>query len=124
MSIEQNTFDALAERVLGALDRALGDIDGVDADFESGVLTIEFGDGECFVINSHRGARQIWMAAGANAWHFDADVQGQKWTATKTGEDLWTCIGRTVGEKLGRPITLEARRQGAGWSGGEPRRSG
>jgi CyaY protein len=124
MSVEQDTFDTLADRTLSALEHALGDVDGIDADLQGGVLTIEFVDGECFVVNSHRAARQIWMAAGASAWHFDVDVEKSQWTATKNGEELWGCIGRQIGEKLGRPLTLEVQRWGAGWSGGEPRRSG
>jgi CyaY protein len=108
MSIEQHTFDDLADRTLHSLENALCDLDGIEAELQSGVLTIEFSDGECFVVNSHGAARQIWMAAGANAWHFDVDVENDRWVATRTGEDLWACIGRTVGEKLGRPIAIDS----------------
>jgi CyaY protein len=109
MQIDQHAFDALADRTLHALESALCDIDGIDAELQSGVLTIEFGDGECFVVNSHGAARQIWMAAGANAWHFDVDIESGRWTAARTGDDLWICIGQKVGEKLGRQIALEPR---------------
>jgi CyaY protein len=110
MSIEQHSFDVLADRTLHDLESALGEVDGIDADLQSGVLTIEFGDGECFVVNSHGAARQIWMAAGAHAWHFDVDVDNGRWTAAKTGDELWTCVGGKIGEKLGRVITLDSRR--------------
>jgi CyaY protein len=110
VSIDQHTFDALADRTLHVLEIALGDVDGIDVELQSGVLTIEFGDGECFVINSHSAARQIWMAAGAIAWHFDVHADTNRWTAAKTAEDLWICVGQKVGEKLGRSITLAACR--------------
>jgi CyaY protein len=106
--MDERTFDTLAERTLRALETALNDVDGIEADLESGILTIEFMDRAKFVVNSHRAARQIWMAAGASAWHFDVDVATGRWKATKSGEELWNCIGEQVGQKLGRPLVLAA----------------
>jgi CyaY protein len=106
--LDEPTFDKLADYTLRALEAALNEVDGVEADLESGILTIEFEDRVKFVVNSHRAARQIWMAAGASAWHFDADVGNGRWIATKSGEELWSCIGREVGQKLGHPLALTA----------------
>jgi CyaY protein len=107
--IDEAEFDDLADRTLRALELALNDIEGLEADLESGILNIEFSDEERFVVNSHRAARQIWMAARANAWHFDVDPRTAVWTATKTGEDLWACLQREIGQKLGRSIALARR---------------
>jgi CyaY protein len=109
MSIEQKTFDAVADRTLHALESALCDIDGLEVDLQSGVLAIEFADGESFVVNSHGAARQIWMAAGAIAWHFGLDAETGRWKATKTGEDLWACLAEKVGAKLGRHLAFDDR---------------
>lgn len=106
---EEAAFDIAAERTLRALEIALNEVDEVDADLESGILTIEFRDGARFVINSHRAARQIWMAAFASAWHFDWDVATAKWTASKSGEELWGCVSEQVGRKLGRTLPLTPR---------------
>src|SRR6267142_7068379 len=95
--IDEATFDTTAELVLSRLESALNDVDGVDVDLESGILTIEFEDGVRFVVNSHRAARQIWMAAGASAWHFDVDQATGVWTAKKTNDELWSCIEQQVG---------------------------
>jgi iron-sulfur cluster assembly protein CyaY len=107
MPIDPFPFEVLADRTLHALEAALCEVDGIDVDLQSGVLTIEFGDGESFVVNSHSAARQIWMAAGASAWHFDGASDTPRWTAARTGEELWSCLGREVGAKLGRAIVLE-----------------
>lgn len=104
--IDERTFDATADRALHALELALNDQDGVEADLESGILTIEFPDGVRFVVNSHRAARQIWMAAGARAWHFDPDLAAERWTAAKTGEELWSCLESQMSAKLGRAVRL------------------
>ena len=107
-AIEEKTFDTLADRTLHELDSALANVEGLESDLESGILTIEFEDRAKFVVNSHRAARQIWMAAGANAWHFDVDVATRRWTATKTHEELWACLEQQIGQKLGRSIDLES----------------
>lgn len=106
-SIDELTFDIEAGRTLQALETSLNELDGVEADLESGILTIEFEDGSRFVANSHRAARQIWFAAGAKAWHFDVDLATSRWTATKTGEEIWACVEEQVAQKLGRAIRLE-----------------
>jgi len=107
--IDEATFDELADRALRALELALNDVDGIEADLESGILSIEFSDGERFVVNSHRAARQIWMAARASAWHFDVDAKTSRWTATKTGDELWDCLQREIGKKLERPLAFARR---------------
>ena len=107
--LDEGTFDTLADGALHALESALNEIEGVEADLESGIVTIEFDDGVKFVINSHRAARQIWMSAGARAWHFDVDATSSVWTATKTREELWACLKGQIEQKLGRAIELAPR---------------
>jgi CyaY protein len=105
--VPEAIFERLADRTLCALEAALNDIEGVEADVESGILTIEFLDGVRFVVNSHRAARQIWLAALGHAWHFDLDEERERWTATKTGEELWSLIESEVGGKLGMRVRLK-----------------
>lgn len=103
-NIDESTFDGWAEQALRRLEMRLNELDGVEADLESGILTIEFADGAKYVVNSHRAARQIWMAAGAEAWHFDPDAAGSTWTAAKSGDELFACVAARVGAKLGRTV--------------------
>jgi CyaY protein len=91
-------------RLLEAIDRL--DADTVEAELESDILTVEFEDGAKYVINSHRAARQIWMAAERSAWHFDWDEESQAWVSPKSGDELWATLARVVGNKLGKPIAL------------------
>ncbi len=72
----------------------------------SDILTIEFPDGARYAVNSHRAARQIWMAAERTAWHFDWNPEHSSWIATKTGDELWSALGRALSQKLGRAATL------------------
>jgi CyaY protein len=91
--------------LVGALDEQLEDT--VDAELESDILTIEFADGVRYVINSHRAARQIWMAADRTAWHFDWDAAGSRWVAQKTGDELWAALNRALRAKLEGTPELE-----------------
>ena len=105
-AMTEEQFDLLADRTLTGLLNGLADLEdeGFDVDLESGVLSIAFEDGGKFVVNSHRAAGQIWMAAGASAWHFDP-VDG-RWVGTKGGEDLLELLEDRLSARLGRRIQL------------------
>ena len=104
--LTEQKFEHRADETLRALDRSLADVDGTEVDLESGILTIEFADTTKYVINSHRAARQIWMAAERNAWHFDYREEDARWVASRTGDELWQAIDGVISRKLGRPIGL------------------
>jgi CyaY protein len=92
------------EALLAAVDEL--ETDELEAELESDILTLEFADGTKYVINSHRAARQIWMAAERSAWHFDWEPEGQRWVAHKTGDELWSTIASKLQTKLGMPVEL------------------
>lgn len=99
-------FERVADDTMRALERALSDVDSIEMDLQMGVLTIEFGDGTKYIVNSHRAAKQIWMAAERTAWHFDPRARGREWRANKDGSELWATVEGTLSRKLGLPITL------------------
>ena len=102
--LNERDFEVAADRALRKLEQGLNDLSGLEADLESGILTVEFDDGVKYVINSHRAARQIWMAAERNAWHFDYREEDARWIASKSGDELWQAIDGVVSRKLDRAI--------------------
>jgi CyaY protein len=106
--LDEAEYEQRAQSELLALRDALDalDTESVEAELESGILSVEFLDGTRFVINSHRAARQIWMAAARSAWHFDWSADAGAWHATKTGDELWATLAAAISEQLGRPIQL------------------
>ena len=101
----EDEYDALAAPELRALVTALDDVTGdFDVEMESDILTLEFPDGVRYVVNSHRAARQIWMAAERSAWHFD--WTGTSWVAKKTGDELWSTVRGVLERKTGKPIEI------------------
>jgi CyaY protein len=108
-AITEQAFERVADATLQALDRALGDLDGLEASLQMGILTLEFADGVKYIINSHRAARQIWMAAERNAWHFDhrpGEPGEGRWIAAKSGDELWATVQAVTSRKLGRDVRL------------------
>jgi CyaY protein len=105
---DEQTYLRAATETLGNLLQALDVFqDEFDAELANDILTIEFRDGERCVINSHRAARQIWLAAERKAWHFD-NHPGELWLATKTGDELWKVVENLVSKQLKRDIQLRA----------------
>src|SRR4030095_4102916 len=105
--MDEASFDRLARDELRAIEDAFADIDPDEVDVSSsgGVLRLDLRDGTKIVINSHRAARQIWMAAIASAWHFDPGPDG-KWRAAKTGDELRSTVARIVKERIGLELSL------------------
>jgi len=66
---------------------------------------LDLRDGTRIVINSHRAARQIWMAAVSTAWHFDPAGEGV-WRASRTGEELRPTLSRLLHERIGLTVSL------------------
>jgi CyaY protein len=106
-ALPEHEFETLADHELRDLTRALDELDGVEVDLQLGVLTLEFPDGVKYVVNSHRAARQIWMAAERSAWHFDYQRASSSWVAGKSGEELRAALSGVLARKLGQPVDLQ-----------------
>lgn len=101
-------YEALARPELLSLVAALDALaaDEFEAELASDILTLEHSDGTTYVLNSHRAARQLWMAAERQAWHFDWDGQRRRWIAARNGDELWATLERLLSAKLGHPVEL------------------
>ncbi|MEO6953646.1 MAG: iron donor protein CyaY [Polyangia bacterium] len=101
-------FDKVAEGELHHLEASLSEIDPdeVEVDFSSGVLTLTLADDQVIVINSHRAAGQIWMAAFRTAWHFSPKNEGDALAWRTEKDELRSTLSRILSERLARPITL------------------
>lgn len=104
--MDDTGFDERAAAELRYLEDRLGELDpdDVEVSTSAGVLRLDLRDGTRIVINSHRAAGQIWMAAVATAWHFDP--VGDAWVAAKTGEALRPTVARLIRDHLGLAVAL------------------
>ena len=105
--MDEASFDRVARDELHELENAFSDIDPDDVEVSAsdGVLRLDLRDGTRIVINSHRAARQIWMAAVASAWHFDP-VDDGSWRASRTGEALRPTLARLLHDRIGVSVSL------------------
>ena len=105
--MDEAEFERVAHEELVALEDAFADIDpdDVEVSVTDGVLRLDLRGGVRIVINSHRAARQIWMAAVSTAWHFDPMGDGV-WRTPKTGEDLRPTLDKLLREHVGVALPL------------------
>ena len=102
--LAESEFEKVADAMLQKLDRALNEVSGIEADLQMGVLSICFSDNTKYIVNSHRAAKQIWMAAERAAWHFD--YRDGQWIATRNGEELVNAIELVLARKLNGEVKL------------------
>lgn len=100
--ISEEEYLSRAQAELAALISALdaAETDELECELESDILSLEFSDGAKYIINSHRAARQIWMAAERTAWHFDYHPESDAWFSDKGGEELWAALNAALAKKL------------------------
>src|SRR3954464_5733692 len=105
-SMSEPDFDSLADDALEKIERAL-DASGVEADIEpkgDGVLGRAFEDGSRIVINRHRAAREIWVAARSGGFHYRWD--GAAWRDSRDGSELFAALSRVTSLQAGQPVSL------------------
>lgn len=100
--LSESEYVSRATAELTALMTALDAIEaeGLDCELENDILTLELQETTRYVLNSHRAARQIWMAADRTAWHFDYDPEKSCWVAAKNGDELWDTVRRVLALRL------------------------
>jgi CyaY protein len=105
--MDDATFDAVARFELSDIEDSLSQLDPDDVELSTsdGVLRIDLRDRTRIVVNAHRAAKQIWMAAVSTAWHFDAAPNGQ-WRAARTDEELRTTLVKVIHERIGLVVSL------------------
>src|SRR5438128_646165 len=106
--MDESLFDQIAEVELQDLERKLSEVDPdeLDVELSMGVLHLTFADEAEFVINSHRAARQIWMAALRQAWHFDPKEEAGRYAWRTPKDELRATLSRLLATKLGHPVAL------------------
>lgn len=105
--MDEREFNQLADAMLARIESSLEAADA-DLDFEikpGGVIEIEFDDGSKVIVNRHTAAREIWVAARSGGYHFRPE--GERWLATRNGEDLMAALSRCLSEQAGEPIALD-----------------
>jgi frataxin len=110
MSIDDATFETLAEAALQAVSDRLedSDADNLDVDFDEGVLTIEVDDGGTFLLNKHAPLKQIWLSSPkSGASHYAYDADSGRWISTRDSTDLLQLLAAEMAQVTGVDVRLD-----------------
>jgi CyaY protein len=106
--MDQQEYLRAADACLERTSRWLGDREDLDVLTSDGLVAIEFDDGTRFVLNRQSGSRQMWLAAGVRAWHYDWDEARGAWVDDRDGHELFGRLAQVVGDKLGVALATPA----------------
>jgi iron donor protein CyaY len=108
MAMDEHEFERRAAEAWKRVLDLFEEVDPEEADVEQSgdVIRIVFRGGQRVVLNTQRPARQIWLAGGAQAWHFSYDPDRALWFDDKgRGIELYAQLAaiakQTVGLELG-----------------------
>jgi CyaY protein len=105
--MDEQAYLKIADATFARIENMFEDVDAADVDCERAgdVITLTFRNRKKCIVNTQRPTRQIWLAAGVNAWHFVYDDAGARWLDEKgTAAELISTIARVVKEQAGVDI--------------------
>ena len=109
-TMDDKDFQRRADEALDSLNRRLadaGDRYDFEADFNSGALSIEFGDPPArFVVSPNSPVRQIWVSALTRSFKLDWNESRQEFVLPETGESLAELIRGAISKHIGDEVRL------------------
>jgi CyaY protein len=106
--MDDNEFLARSDQCLGKVAKWLEDLDPDEVDYTTGdgVVTIEFSSGAKFILSRQSQMKQMWLAAGARAFHYNWDAARDSWLDDKDGDELFPRLAESISEQLGHPVEI------------------
>jgi CyaY protein len=102
--MNESEFHSAVDDVLAQVERAADSSQGIEADLEAGILTIECPDGSRIIVNRQTASREIWIAARTGGFHFA--WKGGAWRDTRSGAELFASLRQIVLAQTGVSLTL------------------
>lgn len=97
--------DALLSAIEDAVDALSESID-VDVERAGNVLTLTFESGQKLVVNSQTANQEVWVAARSGGFHYRWDETIDRWTDTRSGEDLEAALARITEGETGVALVI------------------
>jgi CyaY protein len=104
--MDEGEFLRLADDCLTKVAAWLEELDPDEVDYSTadGVVTIEFPDDARYILSRQAATKQVWLAAGAQGFHYDYDPKRDAWLDDKDGHELYPKLAEVVGDKVGHEI--------------------
>ncbi|WP_339479588.1 MULTISPECIES: iron donor protein CyaY [unclassified Pseudomonas] len=108
MSLTEARFHDLVDATQQTLEDVFDD-SGLDIDLEisAGVLTVKFENASQLIFSRQEPLRQLWLAAVSGGFHFDYDVESERWMCDKSEEQLGEMLERIVKQQAGVELDFE-----------------
>jgi CyaY protein len=100
--MNESEFHRAVEQVLARIEQAAEATQGIDADLEAGILTLECPDGSRIIVNRQTPNREIWVAARSGGFHF-AWKDGA-WRDTRSGAELFAALAEIARSQAGEGL--------------------
>ncbi len=103
--INENEFHSLADRWLAHVTDQLEEMETLDVEYHSGIVTITLPSGKALIINKHAPSRQLWLASPlSGGLHFSCNAE-KKWALTD-GRTLEATLSHDLESLAGIKIML------------------
>ena len=104
--MDDNEFRERSDACLGKVAKWLEDFDPDEVDFNTadGVVTIEFAAGAKFILSRQAQMKQMWLAAGSRAYHYNWDTGKSSWLDDKDRHELFARLAEAISEQTGHPV--------------------
>jgi CyaY protein len=103
--VTESEFHLAVDGVLARIERAAEASEGVEADLESGVLTLGCPDGSRIIVNRQTASREIWVAARSGGFHY-AWREGA-WRDTRSAAELFGALGEIIAAQAGERLSFD-----------------
>jgi CyaY protein len=95
----ESEFHRAVDGVLARIESSIENLDDLDVDLESGILTIACPDASRVIVNRQTPNREIWVAARSGGFHF-AWREGE-WRDTRSNDELYASLARVIESQAG-----------------------
>ena len=108
--MDDSEFRDVSDACLGKVAKWLEDLDPDEVDYIAGdgVVTIEFAGGAKFILSRQSQMKQMWLAAGSHAFHYNWNSARSAWIDDKDSHELFQRLAESISEQVGHPVTNPA----------------
>ena len=103
--MNETEFHQAVEAVLARIESAVEASEALEADLESGILTVTCPDESRVIVNRQTPNREIWVAARSGGFHFR--WKDGAWRDTRSGDELFASIARILASQGGEKIAFD-----------------
>jgi CyaY protein len=100
--MNESEFHRAVDEVLARIERAAEATEGIDADLEAGILTLECPDGSRIIVNRQAPNREIWVAARSGGFHFG--WKEGAWRDTRSGAEFFSSLAEIARLQAGEAL--------------------